>query len=191
MHCISKRDCCLSIPDFCPPPAQDFCLCCPLTVAMSSIFHLEHLFLTFQSPLFFASSLAAFILLAILYAAHSNAPSSIPLYVPETSAAGNQKKRWMFDSVNLLQEAYKKVRKNDSVFLLIYRWPLHSSTASPSEFGRPRGIKLSFLQIMWMNWRCYQTTHFRRHFETYEKHKSRIPLSSEAMTDPRVVVLST
>lgn len=89
---------------------------------MSSVFHLEHLFLTFQSPLFFAFfSLAACVLLTILYAARSSEPSSIPLYVPAKSAAGNQKQRWMFDSVNLLQEAYKKVRKNGSVFLLMYR----------------------------------------------------------------------
>ncbi|CAD6569440.1 MAG: hypothetical protein ASARMPREDX12_002450 [Alectoria sarmentosa] len=75
---------------------------------MSSIFHLEHSLPTFQSLIFFASSIAALLLLAALYAARSNAPPSIPLYVPETAAAGNQKKRWMYDSVNLLQEAYKK-----------------------------------------------------------------------------------
>lgn len=75
---------------------------------MSSKVHLEGLFLTFQSLLFFALPIAAFIVFAVLYAAHSNANPSVPLYVPETSAAGNQKKRWMFDSVSLLQEAYKK-----------------------------------------------------------------------------------
>ena len=104
-----------------PPPAQTFCPCYPLVFDMSSIFHLEHSLPTFQSLIFFASSIAALLLLAALYAARSNAPPSIPLYVPETAAAGNQKKRWMYDSVNLLQEAYKKVRDDDSVFLLIYR----------------------------------------------------------------------
>lgn len=88
---------------------------------MSSKVHLEGLFLTFQSLLFFALPIAAFIVFAVLYAAHSNANPSVPLYVPETSAAGNQKKRWMFDSVSLLQEAYKKVRDNNSVLVLIYR----------------------------------------------------------------------
>lgn len=88
---------------------------------MSSKFYLKGLFLTFQTPLFFALSIAALIVFAVFRAAHSNANPSIPLYVPETSAAGNQKKRWMFDSVNLLQEAYKKVRDNNSVLVLIYR----------------------------------------------------------------------
>lgn len=75
---------------------------------MLSISHLDNLFLTFQSPFVFVPAIAALVVLAALYVARSNTNPSIPLYVPEKSAAGNLKKRWMFDSVNLLQEAYKK-----------------------------------------------------------------------------------
>ncbi len=76
---------------------------------MLSISHLDNSFLTFQSPFVSVPAIAAFVVLAALYAARSDTNPSIPLYVPEKSAAGNLKKRWMFDSVNLLQEAYKKV----------------------------------------------------------------------------------
>ena len=85
---------------------------------MSFKVHFEDWLLTLQSPIFLAPSIAAVIVFAALYAARSKANPSIPLYVPGTSAAGNQKKRWMFDSVNLLQEAYRKVRDNNSVLVL-------------------------------------------------------------------------
>lgn len=76
---------------------------------MPSLYHAKEVLLIFQSPLFLGPTIAAFLILAALYAARSNANSSIPLYVPAKSAAGNQKKRWMYDSASLLQEAYKKV----------------------------------------------------------------------------------
>ena len=54
-----------------------------------------------QYPIFPALSITAFIIAAALYyVASSNEDSSIPLYVPERSTAGNHKKRWMFDSAN-------------------------------------------------------------------------------------------
>ena len=65
-----------------------------------------------QYPIFSALSITTFIIVAALYyVASSNEDSSIPLYVPERSTVGNQKKRWMSDSANLLQEAYTRVRK--------------------------------------------------------------------------------
>lgn len=36
--------------------------------------------------------------------------SSIPLYTPETVAAGNYRKRWSYDNPNALREGYMKVR---------------------------------------------------------------------------------
>ena len=36
--------------------------------------------------------------------------SSIPLYKPKTSAAGNFKKRWSYDNPSTLREAYSQVR---------------------------------------------------------------------------------
>ena len=65
--------------------------------------------LTFQSALFLATSITALAILAVHYAARPDLHPSIPLYHPGKSAAGSLKKRWMSDSVNLLQKAYKKV----------------------------------------------------------------------------------
>ena len=44
------------------------------------------------------------------YAKGSDEDPSIPLYTPETVAAGNYKKRWSYDNPNTLREAYRKVR---------------------------------------------------------------------------------
>ena len=74
---------------------------------MPARFHLEHLF---PSPLFYPPIIAALVILTALYTARRISNSIIPLYVSENAAAGNEKQRWMYDSVNLLQEAYKKVR---------------------------------------------------------------------------------
>lgn len=72
----------------------------------------KYFLLASQCPVFPALSIAALIVAAALfYVAFPNEDPPIPLYVPEKSAVGNQKKRWMFDSANLLQEAYTKVRK--------------------------------------------------------------------------------
>ena len=72
----------------------------------------EYFLRAFQYLIFPALSISALIIAATLYyVASSNEDPSIPLYVPEGSIEGNQKKRWMFDSANLLQEAYTKVRK--------------------------------------------------------------------------------
>jgi hypothetical protein len=80
---------------------------------MTSKFHLSDLVLAFKSYpsyLYVASFLVAVTAIAVV----SNAKrpvdnSSIPLYIPETTAAGNKKKRWLFDNPGALQEAYKKV----------------------------------------------------------------------------------
>ena len=90
---------------------------------MPSDIHFEDLSITFQYeyPLVPALSIAALIVIAALYIAHSNGNPAIPLYVPEKSAVGSQKKRWMFDSVNLLQEAYQEVRNDNSVPVVVHR----------------------------------------------------------------------
>lgn len=88
---------------------------------MSFKSYTEGSLLTFQSALFLAPSIAAVVVLATLYAVRSdlNPNPSIPSYVPEKSAAGNYKKRWMSDSVNLLQEVYRKVRDDDCVLIFL------------------------------------------------------------------------
>ncbi len=58
-----------------------------------------------------ASFLTLSVILAIRsFAKHSDEDPSIPLYTPETVAAGNYKKRWSYDNPNALREAYGKVR---------------------------------------------------------------------------------
>lgn len=84
---------------------------------MASNVHLDDLFLAFQSRFFIAFLIVALILFAAVYGARSSASPSIPLYVPATSAAGDRKRRWKFDSVNLLQEAYKKVMRWEVMYL--------------------------------------------------------------------------
>ena len=88
---------------------------------MSFKFFTEDSQSAFQSAIFLAPSIAVVVVLAAVYAVRSNPNSSIPSYVPEKSAAGNPKKRWMSDSVNLLQEAYQKVRDDDSVPIFLFR----------------------------------------------------------------------
>lgn len=99
-----------------------FCLY-SLIIAMFSISFLGDLVYTLTSryPIVLLPFIAASIFLATLYAARSNTNASIPLYVPETSAAGNQRKRWISDSVNLLQEAYQQVGDNKSILIVSYR----------------------------------------------------------------------
>ncbi len=58
-----------------------------------------------------ASFLASIVILAIRsFAKRPDEDPSIPLYTPETVAAGNYKKRWSYDNPNVLREAYGKVR---------------------------------------------------------------------------------
>lgn len=58
-----------------------------------------------------ASCLTSIAILAIRsFAKRSYLNSSIPLYTPETVAAGDYKKRWSYDNPNALREAYGKVR---------------------------------------------------------------------------------
>ena len=77
---------------------------------------LESILLVIQNHLslfFFAAILASIATAAsITYTKRSEDDSPIPLYIPETTAAGNKKKRWLYDGVNTLQEAYKKVNLN-------------------------------------------------------------------------------
>lgn len=57
-----------------------------------------------------ASILTLIVILAIQsFAKRSDEDPSIPLYTPETVAAGNYKKRWSYDNPNALREAYGKV----------------------------------------------------------------------------------
>ena len=61
---------------------------------MPSAYEYEYFLLASQCPDFPALSIAALIIAATLfYVAFSNEDPSIPLYVPEKSTAGNQKKR--------------------------------------------------------------------------------------------------
>ena len=58
-----------------------------------------------------ASFLTLIVILAIRsFAKGSDGDPSIPLYTPETVAAGNYKKPWSYDNPNVLREAYGKVR---------------------------------------------------------------------------------
>lgn len=113
----------------------------------------EYFHIVSQYPVLSTISIIALIIIAALLTVGPPIEnSSIPLYVPEKSTVGSQKKRWMFDSPKLLQEAYKKVRgRLQRAPFISMTDPLHSSTASLSEFGRLKGYKLSFLQLMWMN----------------------------------------
>ncbi|MCJ1444053.1 MAG: hypothetical protein MMC23_004553 [Stictis urceolatum] len=75
---------------------------------MSSGSYVKESILAFYYSHFFVPAVAALVFVAIFYATQSKDNSTIPLYLPEKSAAGNYKTRWVWDSVNLLQEAYRK-----------------------------------------------------------------------------------
>ena len=124
-----------------------------LTAAMRLTMENEYIHIVSQYPVLSTLSIIALIIIAaLLTVGLPTENSSIPLYVPEKSTVGSQKKRWMFDSPRLLQEAYKKVRgRLQRAPFISMTDPLYSSTASLSEFGRLKGYKLSFLQLMWMN----------------------------------------
>ena len=63
------------------------------------------------SLILIASFLTLTVVLAIQsFAKRSDEDPSIPLYTPETVAAGNYKKRWSYDNPNALREAYRRVR---------------------------------------------------------------------------------
>ena len=65
------------------------------------------------------SCLTFLVILALKsFAKGSDEDPSIPLYTPETVAAGNYKKRWSYDNPNALREAYGKVRYQLCVFAL-------------------------------------------------------------------------
>ena len=70
---------------------------------------LEAMFQAFGAPISLVLCLAVIASFATLYAKRLRSNSTIPLYIPQISTAGGQKKRWMFDSVNLLQEGYQRV----------------------------------------------------------------------------------
>jgi len=75
-------------------------------------------FRSYLSLILIASFLTSIVLLAIRsFAKRSDEDSSIPLYTPETVAAGNYKKRWSYDNPNALREAYGKVRYQLRFFL--------------------------------------------------------------------------
>ena len=78
---------------------------------MASNFHLKKFLLNSEYTLFAISSfLAAVAIIAVLsYTKRSKAGGAIPLYAPEKSERGDYKRRWQFDSANLLKEAYEKV----------------------------------------------------------------------------------
>jgi hypothetical protein len=75
---------------------------------MSPNFQLEELSAFYTSP-FFIPSIAALVIIAIVYATRPKEHEYAPLFVPQKSSAGNSRKRWFYDSANLLQEAYNKV----------------------------------------------------------------------------------
>lgn len=68
-----------------------------------------------QSPILLISCIIALAFLADQYARRSKPIPSIPVYVPAKTIAGGHKRRWLSDSVNLLQEGYQKVGDNDGV----------------------------------------------------------------------------
>jgi hypothetical protein len=79
---------------------------------MASQLHLE----TYVPPL-----LTVFLLLTtvttlallynLLYNRFTKENSSLPLFIPDE---GSQKKRWLYDSENLLREGYREVRLTDT-----------------------------------------------------------------------------
>ena len=86
---------------------------------MSSGSYVKESILAFYYSHFFVPAVAALVFVAIFYATQSKDNSTIPLYLPEKSAAGNYKTRWVWDSVNLLQEAYRKVEDETNSMLTI------------------------------------------------------------------------
>jgi hypothetical protein len=73
--------------------------------------HLKELLLDVEHSLFVISSVLAAItfIIVVFSTKRTNVAEAIPLYAPETSDMGNYKRRWKFDSSNLLKEAYQKV----------------------------------------------------------------------------------
>lgn len=84
---------------------------------MSSNFHLKDVLVNSQYPFIAISSFlaATTIIAVILYTKRPKQNEPIPLFVAETSGKWNYKKRWIFDSSNLLKEAYKKVWNEKNV----------------------------------------------------------------------------
>ena len=77
---------------------------------VSSILHPNLPVHLLKSPTVLVSYAAAITLLMFWYTRRSReSTSNITMYSPPTSAAGNTKRRWLFDSANLLQEGYQKV----------------------------------------------------------------------------------
>ncbi|EAW13530.1 cytochrome P450 [Aspergillus clavatus NRRL 1] len=74
---------------------------------MSFELTLEHAIRLLHSSLTLLTSLVGFIAIVAFATQRSPEISSAPLFTPTKSAAGNRKRRWMYDSVNLLQEGYK------------------------------------------------------------------------------------
>jgi hypothetical protein len=109
-------------------------------------------FIQLSPPLTIPSGI---ILLAIVVAAAFYLPlfyqkRAIPFYV-----AGDPQKRWMFDSLNLLQEGYNKVSNMPRVLVCeqkcVSNWPTDSSLTNHFRSGPPRGIKSLLLRNMLMN----------------------------------------
>ncbi|KAI9039231.1 cytochrome P450 [Aspergillus affinis] len=67
-------------------------------------------YLDFSPPIpFILLGLAlTFFVYTFLVTPHSSQTSSAALFTPDKTDAGNRKKRWLYDSVNLLQEGYQK-----------------------------------------------------------------------------------
>lgn len=71
-------------------------------------------FLSTTYPLPFITIVLSIIALIIFASRRSSKnASNIPLYAPEPTEKGNYKKRWIFDSVGLLGDAYRKVSELD------------------------------------------------------------------------------
>ncbi|KAK1141873.1 hypothetical protein N8T08_008386 [Aspergillus melleus] len=73
------------------------------------------LLLTFSSFISGSPALLTLLFLAVVYLIYaflstpqSSKASSAALFTPDRTSAGDRKKRWLYDSVNLLQEGYQK-----------------------------------------------------------------------------------
>lgn len=74
--------------------------------SQSDLGSLQHVL---QSPLFILTCAIVLFGIATFYLPRSREKPPVPFYQWNTSAAGKPQKRWLWDSANLLKEAYNQV----------------------------------------------------------------------------------